>query len=101
MLAVELHTGCHCTKSSCVQVKGALWSPVNPTANDTKSYLVAYSQEMAEELGLNPDDIQHEEFANVFAGNAPIPGSSTQPYAMRYGGHQFGTWAGKCPLQVI
>lgn len=79
----------------CKQVKGALWSSVSPTANDSKSYLVSYSSEMAEELGLDAADIETEEFVNIFAGNAPLPGSPSHPYAMRYGGHQFGTWAGK------
>ena len=79
------------------QVKGALWSPVSPTANDSQSYLVAYSQEMAEELGLNPEDISNQQFADVFAGNAPVPNSTTPTYAMRYGGHQFGSWAGNTP----
>lgn len=78
-----------------MQVKGALWSPVSPTANQEQPYLVAYSSEMADELGLDPEDIKHEQFAGVFAGNTPIPGSATQPFAMRYGGHQFGTWAGR------
>ena len=50
---------------------------------------------MAEELGLDAADIETEEFVNIFAGNAPLPGSPSHPYAMRYGGHQFGTWAGK------
>ena len=49
---------------------------------------------MAEELALDPAEMTRSEFAKVFTGNAPIPGSATQTYAMRYGGHQFGSWAG-------
>jgi len=50
---------------------------------------------MAEELGLDPADMTRSLFAEVFTGNAPMPGSSSQTYAMRYGGHQFGSWAGE------
>ena len=60
----------------------------------TEPYLVAYSQEMAEELGLDPAEVTKPDFAKVFTGNAPIPGSHSPTYAMRYGGHQFGSWAG-------
>lgn len=49
---------------------------------------------MAEELDLDPEECKREQFAETFAGNQPIPGSSVQTYAMRYGGHQFGNWAG-------
>lgn len=77
-----------------VQVHKAFWSPVSPTSTSTEPYLVAYSQEMAEELGLDPAEVTKPHFAEVFTGNAPIPGSQTPTYAMRYGGHQFGSWAG-------
>ena len=78
-----------------LKVQNAFWSAANPTATGTDPYLVAYSTEMAEELGLDPADLTRSLFAEVFTGNAPIPGSSTQTYAMRYGGHQFGSWAGE------
>lgn len=77
-----------------LQVHKAFWSPVSPTSTATEPYLVAYSQEMAEELGLDPAEVTKSHFAEVFTGNAPIPGSHTPTYAMRYGGHQFGSWAG-------
>lgn len=77
------------------QVQNAFWSVASPTPTKTDPYLVAYSQEMAEELSLDPADMTSSLFADVFTGNAPIPGSSTKPYAMRYGGHQFGSWAGQ------
>ena len=77
-----------------LQVHEAFWSPVSPTPTGTEPYLVAYSQEMAEELGIDPAEVTKPQFAATFTGNSPIPGSSTQTYAMRYGGHQFGSWAG-------
>lgn len=79
----------------CLKVDNAFWSAASPTATQTDPYLVAFSQEMAEELELDPADITRSLFAEVFTGNAPIPGSSSQTYAMRYGGHQFGSWAGE------
>ena len=79
----------------CPKVESAFWSAASPTPTQTDPYLVAFSQEMAEELELDPADIARSLFAEVFTGNAPIPGSSSQTYAMRYGGHQFGSWAGE------
>src|SRR5690606_13038617 len=38
-------------------------------------------------------DVATPEFAEVFGGNALLPGM--QPYAANYGGHQFGHWAGQ------
>jgi uncharacterized protein YdiU (UPF0061 family) len=37
--------------------------------------------------------VQSPAFAEVFGGNALLPGM--QPYAACYGGHQFGNWAGQ------
>ena len=44
-------------------------------------------------LGLDEADVASPEFAQVFGGNALLPGM--QPYAASYGGHQFGHWAGQ------
>ena len=55
--------------------------------------LVAYSKEMAKELELSEDDCDSEQFAKVFVGNELLSGM--KPYAMCYGGHQFGNWAGQ------
>ena len=74
------------------QVEGALWSTVSPTPVAAPRVL-AYSQEMADTLGLDLATIQSPEFAQVFGGNALLPGM--QPYAANYGGHQFGHWAGQ------
>jgi uncharacterized protein YdiU (UPF0061 family) len=74
------------------QVEGALWSGVAPTPVASPR-LVAHSREMAERLGLAEADVAAPEFAQVFGGNALLPGM--QPYAANYGGHQFGHWAGQ------
>lgn len=74
------------------QVHGALYSLTQPTAVPAPR-LLAYSAEVAERLGLEPAYVASPEFAQVFGGNALLPGM--QPYAANYGGHQFGQWAGQ------
>ncbi len=74
------------------QVLGACYSFVLPTKVKTPQ-VVAYSKEMAEQLGLSIADCESEQFAKVFSGNEILPGM--KPYAMCYGGHQFGHWAGQ------
>lgn len=56
-------------------------------------YLVAASQEVAALIGLDAAEVARPEFAEVFAGNALLPGS--EPLAAVYSGHQFGMWAGQ------
>lgn len=74
------------------QVVGACYSRVQPTpVADPR--LAAWSREMAEELGLTEADVASAEFAEVFGGNRLLDGMD--PYAMCYGGHQFGNWAGQ------
>jgi uncharacterized protein YdiU (UPF0061 family) len=74
------------------QVRGALWSKVEPTPVAAPR-LLAHSREMAAELGVSEADVASPEFAQVFAGNTLLPGM--QPFATNYGGHQFGHWAGQ------
>ncbi|MFA5983221.1 MAG: YdiU family protein [Methylococcaceae bacterium] len=74
------------------QVMGACYSKVRPT-QVSKPKLVAYSAEMAELLDMSSQACLTEEFVQVFAGNRLLPGM--EPYAMCYGGHQFGQWAGQ------
>lgn len=74
------------------QVPGACYSRVEPTPVAAPR-LVAYSREMAQQLGLSMRACRSDDFAQVFTGNRLLPGM--QPYAMCYGGHQFGVWAGQ------
>jgi uncharacterized protein YdiU (UPF0061 family) len=69
------------------QVPNACYSRVDPTpVREPK--LLAWSGPMADLLGLlKPSD------PAVLAGNRVLPGM--KPYAARYGGHQFGQWAGQ------
>ncbi|WP_248722079.1 YdiU family protein [Seonamhaeicola sp. ML3] len=74
------------------QVSKACFSFVIPkkTANPE---LLHVSPEILDNLGLSQDDAKSEMFLNVFTGNDILP--NTKPYAMCYGGHQFGHWAGQ------
>jgi uncharacterized protein YdiU (UPF0061 family) len=74
------------------EVRDALWSPARPTPVAAPR-LLAHSPTVAAALGFEPDDVAAPQFAQVFAGNALIEGM--QPFATRYGGHQFGHWAGQ------
>ena len=74
------------------QVAGAAYSRVHPTPVVAPS-LVAHAAEVAALLDLTPADCASPSFLRVFAGNEVLPGMD--PYAMCYGGHQFGHWAGQ------
>ncbi len=74
------------------QVHGALFSRIAPTAV-AKPRLIAHSREVAALLGISEAEIQRDEFAQIFGGNALASGM--EPYAANYGGHQFGNWAGQ------
>lgn len=74
------------------QVLGACYSRVLPTPVSAPR-LVAYSHEMAQQLGLSRRACESDDFVQVFTGNRLLPGMD--PFAMCYGGHQFGNWAGQ------
>ena len=74
------------------QVHNACYSFIDPTPVKTPA-MVSYAIEVAELLGLDESDCQNDEFLHTFAGNKVLEGM--QPYAMCYGGHQFGNWAGQ------
>jgi len=44
-------------------------------------------------IGLSKKDMESPGFLNIISGQAPLNNES--PYAMCYGGHQFGNWAGQ------
>ncbi len=74
------------------QVTGSCYSRVNPV-RVAAPRLVAYSKEAAALLDLLPEACESREFVQVFSGNDLLAGMD--PYAMCYGGHQFGNWAGQ------
>src|SRR6185295_11587408 len=71
------------------QVSNACYTRVDPTPVATPR-LLAWSDALGELLGLSRPSAQAIE---VLAGNRVLSGM--QPYAARYGGHQFGHWAGQ------
>lgn len=73
-------------------VKNACMSLVSPTPC-SKPEVIHFSSEMLDELGISEDDAKKDDFRDIFSGNKIY--DNTQPYAMCYGGHQFGSWAGQ------
>ena len=68
------------------QVPGVCWSKVIPTP--TPNPLIRlWSSEMADDLNLK------EKESDILGGKKIVIGMN--PYAQRYGGHQFGNWAGQ------
>lgn len=74
------------------QVHKAAYSFIAPTPV-SGPILVSAAKEVAALIDLTEEDCQSADFLSVFSGNQPLPGM--QPYAMCYGGHQFGNWAGQ------
>ncbi|CAM1342989.1 protein adenylyltransferase SelO [Tenacibaculum amylolyticum] len=74
------------------QVYNACFSYVTPKKT-AKPQLLHVSEEMLANIGLSKGDSTSKEFLNLFTGNTVLEG--THPYAMCYGGHQFGNWAGQ------
>ena len=68
------------------QVPGVCWSRVNPTPTPNP-ILRMWSTEVADELGLGTGEEE------ILGGKKIVTGMD--PYAQRYGGHQFGNWAGQ------
>lgn len=73
-------------------VQNACFSFVKPTPV-TQPKLLAWSDEVGAILGLARPHDQDDETIAILAGNQLLPGM--RPYAARYGGHQFGQWAGQ------
>ena len=80
------------TKNYVRQVSRACYSRVLPTPV-AKPELISYAREVAGVLELDDATCATDDFAAVFAGNRQVAGMD--PYAMCYGGHQFGNWAGQ------
>lgn len=80
------------TENSRRQVTKACFSYVTPKKT-AKPQIIHTSLEMLAAIGLTKEDAKSASFLNVFTGNEILP--NTNPYAMCYGGHQFGNWAGQ------
>ena len=73
-------------------VQHAAYSFVTPTATKF-SKIICCNNELAIKLGFSEAALATSEFSDLISGNNLS--SSMQPYAMNYGGHQFGQWAGQ------
>lgn len=73
-------------------VKEACFSYVTPKIPGNP-FLIHTSPEMLDNLGLSKEDSKTKDFLNVVTGAKLL--KNTHPYAMCYGGHQFGNWAGQ------
>jgi len=73
-------------------VRRALYSAVLPTPVRSPQ-LLAWSADVASLLGLAAPDPADNVLAEILAGSRVLEGMA--PYAARYGGHQFGNWAGQ------
>ena len=71
------------------QVANACYTRVNPTPVAAPR-LLGWSEDLAGFLGLKRPSLS---IVEVLGGNRVLPGM--EPYAARYGGHQFGHWAGQ------
>lgn len=73
------------------QVEGACYSFVDPKSPSDPKY-IHHSSALAEELDLK---IEQHEVVQLLSGVNPFNTSDFQSFAMCYGGHQFGHWAGQ------
>jgi serine/tyrosine/threonine adenylyltransferase len=74
------------------QVYGAAFSQVTPRL-PIAPMLLHVAPDVASMIGLSSEDVRSEDFLKTFSG-AKVP-EGARPYAMCYGGHQFGNWAGQ------
>jgi uncharacterized protein YdiU (UPF0061 family) len=74
------------------QVSNACYTRVEPTPVAAPR-LLGWSDEMGGLLGIPAPSAGRDPMVELLAGNRVLPGM--EPYAARYGGHQFGHWAGQ------
>lgn len=73
-------------------VRNACYTRVEPTPVSAPR-LLAWADPVGEMLGISRPASPVGPAVEVLGGNRVLPGM--QPYAARYGGHQFGHWAGQ------
>jgi serine/tyrosine/threonine adenylyltransferase len=74
------------------QVSDAAYTRVDPSPVRAPR-VIGWSDAAAGLLGIDSRASRSDATAQVLGGNLVLPGM--QPYAARYGGHQFGNWAGQ------
>ncbi|MGH8762508.1 MAG: protein adenylyltransferase SelO [Nitrosospira sp.] len=73
-------------------VRNACYTRVDPTPVPAPR-LLAWAEPIGELLGISHPASPAGPAVEILGGNRILPGM--QPYAARYGGHQFGHWAGQ------
>ncbi|MCW1952630.1 MAG: YdiU family protein [Flavobacteriia bacterium] len=73
-------------------VPHGFYSEVHPK-KVSKPQLLHANPKLLKVLGISQEDIQDPQIVELLSGQA-LP-EQLQPYAMNYGGHQFGHWAGQ------
>ncbi len=74
------------------QVADCCYSWVKPQTTKAPQ-VIATSSPLVEQLGLTKEYLNSQDFTWLVSGN--LVTESMKPYAMCYGGHQFGHWAGQ------
>ncbi|MBP9794182.1 MAG: YdiU family protein [Flavobacterium sp.] len=74
------------------KVFNAAYSKVIPTIPSNPK-VIHVADDVMELVGITSEESKSESFLAVFSGKEVYP--NTQPFAMCYGGHQFGVWAGQ------
>ena len=74
------------------QVMGAHYTRLRPNVKAPRPALVAYSPELAAELGIDPADCEGEEFMRFFAGGPP---KDVECWATAYGASFTGRYGGQ------
>ncbi|KAM4687342.1 protein adenylyltransferase SelO-like isoform 1-T2 [Discoglossus pictus] len=76
------------------RVRNCIFSVVDPTTFTSNVQLIAVSENVLEDLlDLDVSVAKEKDFLQFISGGKTIPGFV--PLAHRYGGHQFGVWAGQ------
>ena len=74
------------------QVQQASYSFVVPQKS-VQPKLIHVSKDVGSQIGFSKNDIESAQFLNLVSGNESL--DKSEPYAMNYGGHQFGNWSGQ------
>jgi len=76
-----------CFDNSFVQLGEKFYAKLNPTPVEQPE-IVKLNEELANNLGIDLEMLDLEDWASIFSGNRILPGA--EPLAMVYAGHQFG-----------
>ena len=69
------------------RLPGHFFARLMPTTV-TRPTLIKLNSKLAKRLGIDPEELNEEEWAAIFSGNRVPPGAD--PIAIAYAGHQFG-----------